>query len=70
VFGVYDGDDDRVVAAVDECDEREKTARVARRMTAMQEADRFRRVVRPSVSFRWGFGAARQPLRHFASMPA
>ena len=45
VFGVYDGDDDRFVFAVQEFDEQERAERVARRMMEKHEADHFERVV-------------------------
>ena len=46
VFGVYDGDDDRFVFAVQEFDEQERAERVARRMMEDHGADHFERAVR------------------------
>ena len=46
VFGVYDGDDDRFIFAVQEVDDGGKAERVARKMMEEHGADHFRRVVR------------------------
>lgn len=45
-FGLYDGDDDRFVFAVQKFDEQERAERVAHKLMEVHGADRFERVVR------------------------
>jgi hypothetical protein len=46
VFGVYDGEDDRFVFAVQKFDDQERAEQVAHRMMEAHEADHFKRVRR------------------------
>jgi len=46
VFGIYDGPDDRFTFAVQECDDRDKAERVARKLMEDHGADHFKRVIR------------------------